>query len=282
MLDIVHLRSFVEVVEEGGFTRAAERLHLTQSAVSAHVRRLEEQLGQPLLQRTTRSVGLTPAGERLLGYARGMLALNRQALQQFAENTGRQVLRVGVSEDLAQLGLLHKLRQFREERPGLAVQVRTDYPINLERDLQQGALDLIAVGQCQPRSEGQLLWREPLCWFAARGAARLLADPVPLALFPEPCPYREVALACLAHSGLHSEVCLLSTSSEVLRNAALSGFAVAVLPASLHVQGLQRLGVEEGLSDLPAVEFRLMRGPSADDAALLELEAFILENARAG
>ena len=76
MFDTVLLRSFVAVVQEGGFTHAAARLNLTQSAVSAHLRRLEKQTGRDLLARTTRSVTLTADGELLLGYARAILALN--------------------------------------------------------------------------------------------------------------------------------------------------------------------------------------------------------------
>ena len=78
MLELVLLRTFVAVFDEGGFGRAAARLNLTQSAVSGHLRRLEEQVGKPLLKRTTRSFEMTQDGERLLAYARAMLALNRE------------------------------------------------------------------------------------------------------------------------------------------------------------------------------------------------------------
>ena len=79
MFDALLLKTFVTVVDEEGFSRAAQKLHLTQSAISGHVRRLEEQVGKPLLTRTTRSQQLTPDGERLLSYARTILELNRDA-----------------------------------------------------------------------------------------------------------------------------------------------------------------------------------------------------------
>ncbi|PWQ89000.1 LysR family transcriptional regulator, partial [Enterococcus faecium] len=79
MFDTVLLRSLIAVADTGGFTRAAHRLHLTQSAISAHIRRLEREAGQKLLERTTRSVSLTPAGARLAGYARTILALHDDA-----------------------------------------------------------------------------------------------------------------------------------------------------------------------------------------------------------
>ena len=80
MMDIDLLRSFVSVVDAGGFTRAGERVHRTQSTVSQQIRRLEEQVGRPLLQRNGKQATLTEEGERLLSYARKILALAQEAL----------------------------------------------------------------------------------------------------------------------------------------------------------------------------------------------------------
>lgn len=103
MFDTLLLKTFVAVVDEEGFSRAAEKLHLTQSAVSGHVRRLEEQVGKPLLTRTTRSQQLTPDGERLLSYARTILVLNRDAWAELTRTPFHGRLRIGVSEDLSNL-----------------------------------------------------------------------------------------------------------------------------------------------------------------------------------
>src|SRR5471032_3571184 len=99
MFDALLLKTFVAVVDEGGFSRAAARLHLTQSAVSGHLRRLEEQVGKPLLTRTTRSQQLTADGERLIAYARGILALHRDAWAQLTRTPFQGRVRIGVSED---------------------------------------------------------------------------------------------------------------------------------------------------------------------------------------
>src|SRR5258707_14927795 len=79
MLDLELLRSFVSVVDSGGFTRAGERVHRTQSTVSQQIKRLEDDLGQPLLNRTAKDVTPTEAGERLLSYARRLLSLAEEA-----------------------------------------------------------------------------------------------------------------------------------------------------------------------------------------------------------
>src|SRR6188508_1665386 len=79
MLDLELLRSFVSVVDAGGFTRAGERVHRTQSTVSQQIKRLEDDVGQPLLNRNGKDVTPTEAGERLLSYARRLLALAEEA-----------------------------------------------------------------------------------------------------------------------------------------------------------------------------------------------------------
>ncbi len=106
MFDVLLLKkTFVTVVDEEGFSRAAEKLHLTQSAVSGHLRRLEEQVGKPLLKRTTRSQQLTPDGERLIAYARTILALNRDAWAQLTRTPFHGRVRIGVSEDFCRTAI---------------------------------------------------------------------------------------------------------------------------------------------------------------------------------
>src|SRR5699024_8868890 len=99
MLDLLLLRSFVAVIDENSFTRAANRLHLTQPAISGHLRRLEAQVGKPLLRRTTRAFEVTPDGECLAAYARAILALNRDAMTQLSRSSYQGNVRLGVAED---------------------------------------------------------------------------------------------------------------------------------------------------------------------------------------
>ncbi|WP_129559473.1 LysR family transcriptional regulator, partial [Bordetella pertussis] len=106
MLDPVLLRSFVTVVDTGNFTRASEHLHLTQSTVSQHVIRLEENLGCRLLDRGQRHVLPTEEGERLLGYARSILRLADEARESVAAAQGNAVLRLGAPEDFMGAALM--------------------------------------------------------------------------------------------------------------------------------------------------------------------------------
>src|SRR5271163_2662888 len=101
MLDLELLRSFVSVVDAGGFTRAGERVHRTQSTVSQQIKRLEDDIGQPLLNRAGKDVTPTEAGERLLSYARRLLSLAEEARDVVSRPTGDGVVRLGLPEDFA-------------------------------------------------------------------------------------------------------------------------------------------------------------------------------------
>lgn len=280
MLDLLLLRTFVAVVEEEGFSRAAARLHLTQSAISGHMRRLEAQAGKPLLTRTTRSLKMTPEGERLITYARAILALNRDALAELTRSPFRGRLRIGVSEDFAELRLLRVLQDFAAQYPGLEIEVQVGIPGLLLDLMKQGEMDLVVGSQCDAKEPGQLLWREPLvwAWFTQRSE---LPTPLPLALFPEPCPYREAALARLARAGIAQRTAMLCTSSASLRAAALSGFAVAPMAASQLAPGLVALGAEYGLPELPDAEFRVFTSPQANQDMLTALTDTIVEHCSA-
>src|SRR5258708_16063451 len=119
MLDLDLLRSFVSVVDAGGFTRAGERVHRTQSTVSQQIKRLEEDIGQPLLNRTGKDVTPTEDGERLLSYARRLLSLAEEARDVLARPTREGAVRLGIPEDFAAYRLTKLLASFSRSRPGL-------------------------------------------------------------------------------------------------------------------------------------------------------------------
>ncbi len=264
MFDALLLKTFVAVVDEGGFSRAAERLHLTQSAVSGHLRRLEEQVGKPLLTRTTRSQQLTPDGERLMAYARGILALNRDAWAELTRSAFEGNLRVGVSEEFADARLLRELQNVAAQYPGMHISVQVGIPGSLLSLMKQGELDVVVGSLCESSEPGLALWREPLVWAWSGQPLVALPNPLPLALFPEPCPYREAALTRLAQAGIAQRSAMQCSSYAALHAAALAGFAIAPMPQSQVGPGLTVLGAEHGLPALPDAEFRLFSAPEAD------------------
>src|SRR5258707_13398688 len=195
MLDLDLLRSFVSVVDAGGFTRAGERVHRTQSTVSQQIRRLEETLGHPLLHRNGKQATPTEEGERLLSYARRILALAEEARDVVARPAGDGVVRLGIPEDFAAYRLAEVLSGFARARPGLRLDVRCGLSVRLARDLERGELDLAL----HKRDAGEggaaaiATWPERLHWVASRRHPVDTKGSVPLAVFEQGCLYRNRA-----------------------------------------------------------------------------------------
>lgn len=265
MFDATLLRTFHAVAQDSSFTRAASRLNLTQSAVSAQIRRLEEQAGATLLVRNTRSVALTPQGEILLGYARAILRLNEDARQQLSGAPEGVHIRIGATDDLMSTWLPAVLQQFRRAHPGSTLEVRVNNAGLLLAAMEQGELDLVVCCRCRGDQAGQVLWREPLLWACAGDGDAAEEDPLPLALFPEPCPYRDAALAALAAAGREWRIAAVSPSVAGLRAAVSSALGISPLNRSVVTAQMRVLGPESGLPELPEVEFaiylRLQEGP---------------------
>ena len=277
MFDTLLLKTFVTVVDEDGFSRAAQKLHLTQSAVSGHVRRLEEQLGKPLLTRTTRSQQLTADGERLVAYARTILALNRDAWTDLTRTPFHGRLRIGLSEDFVESRLLRTVQDFAAQYPGMEIEVQVNIPGSLLALMKQGQLDVVIGSLCETSEAGLLLWQEPLVWAWSAQPVTRLPTPLPLALFPAPCPYREAALTRLAQAGIAQRTAMLCSSTAGLRAAALAGFAIAPMPLSQLGQGLAVIGAEQGLPALPDAQCRLFASPDTDQAMVAAVTQLIVE-----
>lgn len=274
MFDPELLKAFVTVADEGGFTRAAERLHLTQSTVSFQVRRLEQQTGCSLLKRTTRHVALTPAGEDFLGYARGILRLQDAARRQLARSgsmTG--TIRLGTSEDFASGGLAQALALFRRTNPRVRLEVEVGISRHLLPALDEGTLDLVLGKRIPGDTRGEILWQEPIVWAFGREEDTIPKDaPLPLAFFPEGCVYRHAALERLRQTERAFEIVYVSPSFSGVKAAALAGLAITPLPASVMTSAFRVVEPEEGAPALPPGEFVLFQHEERrDDPAVAEL-----------
>lgn len=262
MFDTVLLRSLLAVADAGGFTRAAERLNLTQSAVSAHIRRLEAEAGQKLLERTTRSVSLTTAGTRLAGYARTILALHDDARASLG--AGRRLagtVSVGLSEEMAKSAVIDCLRRFSVAHPDVQVALKIGLTGELLPQLQSGTLDIVLGSRCGGDERGEVLWSEPMVWAGAPAfdPADQATEPVPLAVFPDSCPYRAAAIEALAHTGRSWRIACQSPSAEGLAVAVGGGLGVTPITRSAAIaSGLHEVAT---LPTLPDAQFLLVTGP---------------------
>lgn len=256
-LDTTLLRTFVEVVDGGSFATAAERLSLTPSAVSGHIKRLEQTVDAALLVRTTRRQELTQAGEVLYTYGRSILDLERQARAKLNGTPLRGRVRVGASEDFAGTWLPGVLERFRQWNPQAAIELRVGITTDLLHQEERGQLDIVFGKQCSrvDGRAGDLLWEEPLVWAFASAQALDTDRALPLAVFPEPCVYRESAISALGKSSRAWRIAFESSSMAGCVSAALSGFALTVIARSQLRHGLRELGSAEALPKLPMARF---------------------------
>jgi len=237
-LDLDLLRGFVAVAERGGFTAAGEALGLTQSAVSLKVKRLEDILGGPVFERLPKRVALTREGETLLSYARRMLALNDEAVRRFVAPPVAGRLRLGVADHFALRQLAPALARFRTDWPGVRVEVEVGRSHELRAKLALEALDLVLGKRREGETEGRLLFVQPIVWVAAPGFAPAAGAPLPLAMLPQGCMFRERALTALARAGIAAEITYTSASLLGVAAAAQAGLGVTVLGAEDLPPGL--------------------------------------------
>jgi DNA-binding transcriptional LysR family regulator len=266
LLELELLRTFVAVAESGGFRKAAERLHLTQSAVSQQVRRLEQAAGRQLFQRTTRTVALTSDGELLLDDARRLLQMEQAARLRLTGPRLSGMVRLGANEEVADGGLPAALGQFARSNPDVRLEVRIGLSAELLDRMDHGELDLVVAKRTPGGRRGRLLWREPMVWAAAASFDVRARPDLPLALYQERSVTREAALAALRRAELGWHVTYTSPSLSGVRAAALAGLALAPLPQSALGPGLRALGEAEGLPVLPEIAFALFVRPAPDRA----------------
>ena len=260
LLDPHLLQSFVAIVETGSFTRAGERMHLTQSTISQQMRRLEQQLGCPLLDRSGRQVVTTAQGETLLGLARRILGLLAQAGDRVGEAS--LPLRLGVPEDFAAGAMTAVLAAFARQYPEVRLEVQSDLSHALWQAFEAGELDLALIKQGRGQGEPIARWREPLAWVDSRDWPAGERDPVPLVVFPSEGLYRRQITDALDARGIPWRIAYVSASLASLQGAVSAGIGVSLLPTRL----LQPDQVE--LTHWPSVrpvELALHQGPGTSE-----------------
>lgn len=231
LLDPHLLQSFVAIVETGSFTRAGERMHLTQSTISQQMRRLEQQLGCPLLDRSGRQVVTTAQGETLLGLARRILGLLAQAENRVGEAS--LPLRLGVPEDFAAGAMTAVLAAFARQYPEVRLEVQSDLSHALWQAFEAGELDLALIKQGRGQGEPIARWREPLAWVDSRDWPAGERDPVPLVVFPSEGLYRRQITDALDARGIAWRIAYVSASLASLQGAVSAGIGVSLLPTRL-------------------------------------------------
>jgi DNA-binding transcriptional LysR family regulator len=269
MLDLELLRSFVSVVDAGGFTRAGERIHRTQSTVSQQIKRLEDEIGQPLLDRNGKDVTPTEAGERLLSYARRLLSLAEEARDVVARPGHEGAVRLGIPEDFAAYRLAKLLATFARAHPNLRLDVRADQSLSLKRDLERGDLDLALFKRDAGENGAIAVWPEKVHWVTSKPHpvdAKIAS--VPLIGFPAGCLYRSRAIHALESAGRSWHMAYTSSSLAGIQAAVAAGMGLSIL-SEMAIQSDHRvLTAKEGFAPIEKTEVALMASPDASPATL--------------
>lgn len=269
MLDLDLLRSFVSVVDAGGFTRAGERVHRTQSTVSQQIKRLEDGLGKQLLNRIGKQVTLTEDGERLLSYARRILSLTEEARDVLTGSAQDGAIKLGIPEDFAAYRLPQLLAGFGRSNPTLRLDVRADLSLHLRRDLERGDLDLALLKRDAGESDGIAVWPETIHWVTSRDhPVDLATSSVPLIGFPSGCIYRKRAIHALEAAGRSWHMAYSSANLTGIQAAAAAGLGLGILSEISILPEHRVLTERDGFAAIDQTEMALMAAPGASKAAM--------------
>jgi DNA-binding transcriptional LysR family regulator len=274
MMDIGLLRSFVSVVDAGGFTRASERVHRTQSTVSQQIKRLEEMVGRPLLERNGKQATLTDEGERLISYARRILALEQEARDVVARPVIDGVVRLGIPEDFAAYRLPELLYDFKRARPTLRLDVRCGLSATLRRALDVGELDLALLKREAGQPGAIAAWPERLHWVTSHEhPIDLHQDPVPLAVAEQGCLYRNQLIHSLEAAGRTWHIAYTSPNLHGIQAAVSAGLGVSILTELSVLPEHRVISAAEGFQPIFKTELALMAAdnPSPATRRLVDL-----------
>lgn len=232
MLDPKLLRTFVAVADAASFTIAADRLNSTQSTVSQHLGRLEAATGRQLIDRAARPIGPTPAGERLLGYARRLLTLQAEAEALLADPAGTATIRIGVPDDIVTAPMSRRFAQFAERHRAIRLDVTTGLSRDLSRRFRAGEFDIAIAKEPAAGNDARASFPEPLAWFESCELSGGWPDPIPLVTFPSGGLYRDLMIDRIEREQRRWYIAFTGNSLGSVLSAVEAGLGVSVLPVS--------------------------------------------------
>ncbi|OCI93195.1 LysR family transcriptional regulator [Rhizobium sp. AC27/96] len=286
IFDLDVLRSFVTGMELGSFARAADRLGRSTSAISAQLKKLEEQAGTPIFRKAGRGLALTEAGETMLAYARRLLDLNDEAATAIHGAELEGWVRLGLQEDFGETLLPDVLGRFARAHPKVRIEARVVRNAELVERVTSGKLDLALAWSDGFRTEHtDRIAEVPLCWVGpAQGAVQWHADSgeiMPLASLEAPCLLRNIAVKTLDRAGIGWRISFVSPSLGGLWAATAAGLGVAIrTPLGLPSKVRQLSAGEAGLPPLPKLDLVLHRAEAEASPATERLASIILQAVR--
>ncbi|MEL6920742.1 MAG: LysR substrate-binding domain-containing protein [Pseudomonadota bacterium] len=258
-VDLDLLRTFVAIAETSSFSKAAERVFRTPSAVSMQVKKLEDSLQRTVLKRDSRSVSLTADGEVLLSYARRMLALSNEMMARFLVPDMAGVVTLGAPDDYGQRIMPEVLKRFAETHPNIRVDVVVESSELLVKRFDRGEMDVMVYTAQDDRPEpgATVLLEEDLVWAGVRGGSAHTVDPLPVSMWEDSCAWCRLATDALAAEKRSYRTAYKTSHTMAQRAAIEADLAIAPFPKSFMEDPLVVLGEEHGLPPLGKYQIRM-------------------------
>ena len=272
-LDVESLRTLLAVLDHGGMTRAAEHLHLSQSAVSWKIKRLEEKVGRPLLIRDGHSLRPTRDTRALLDDARAIVELHDRAAQRLASTDLTGTVKLGANEEIDASRMAAMLGRFRRTHPGATIEFVIDHTEHLIEHLEAGMVDVgvIQVDDNDLRPTDTVLWTDQLMWVTSCEADFAPPATIPLITFGEHCFYRALSEPHLVDAGIDHAVAFSASSITGVWSAVAAGLGVGVLGSRYVDDEVVVWPPSRDLPPLPEIHLvvRTVPGETADVATAL-------------
>jgi DNA-binding transcriptional LysR family regulator len=278
LIDVDQLRTFIAIAETGSFTKAAEVVNKTQSAVSMQMKRLEERLLRPIFARDGRASKLTEDGQRLLDFARRIIKLNMETIAAFSDDELSGRVRLGVPDDYADRYLPEIMARFSRAYPGVELSVVCLPSTDLLECIDANEIDLAIITNCENKRASETFRRERLLWVTSNRHPTHMEEKVPLALGRPTCSWRRAATERLESIGRNYRLLYSSSNAGAVAAAVLAGLAVSVLPESGLRPGMRVLTAKEGFPELASCRIGLVRNAHESSALADALAEHIISS----
>jgi len=285
--DLDVLRSFVAGTELGSFAKAADRLGRSTSAVSAQIRKLEDQAGTAIFRKAGRGLALTEAGETMLSYARRLLDLNDEAAIAVHGMAAEGIIRIGMQEDFGEVLLPKVLGRFARAHPKVRIEARIGRKGDLAERIGKGRLDLAIAwdeGAASVATHKTDIATVPIGWIGPTGipaSIQIESEPLPLISYDDGCWFRSVGTAALDRIDRPWRVTLTSPNLSGIWAGVSAGLGLTIRTRLGLGSGVRFLETGEfGLPELPSVRLALYRSEAELDPAAERLATILDEEAR--
>jgi len=252
-MDIELLRTFIAVVDNGSFTRAAAQIYRSQSAISMQVKRLEEELQRQLFHRSARTLKLSLDGRALVPYARQLLKLHDEAMDNILNRSQAHNIRIGCPDDYSHTLLPDLIQILRRKIPGVHISSICANSIILRQHLDDGELDMTIITRPEGSTEGVLIRQEQGVWLC-NDPQMINRRPLPLALLEPGCKFHSLVIDGLQKADISYDLVCDTSNCGLLIELVRRNVAVSVMAAHTAPNDMIKLTDPVGLPTLPVAE----------------------------